>query len=112
MTEKRERFRWGQRVKGEYSTDQELMTLVVCLMCGSRGGDRGSDPHLENHKTIGFLSNTGLDFLKNHKATKPAFNVRPSSAHQQTAISVGSSLSHQRNAIEMAFLWRANDGPL
>ena len=25
---------------------------------------------LENHKTIGFLSNTGLDPLKNHKATK------------------------------------------
>ena len=26
-----------------------------------------------NHKNIGFLSNTGPDPLKNHKATKPAF---------------------------------------
>ena len=30
---------------------------------------------LKNHKNIGFLSNTGPDPLKNHKATKPAFNV-------------------------------------
>ena len=29
----------------------------------------------KNHKTIGFLSNTGPDLLDNHKATKPAFNV-------------------------------------
>ena len=27
-------------------------------------------------ENIGFLSNTGLAPLKNHKATKPAFNVR------------------------------------
>ena len=26
---------------------------------------------LKNHKNIGFLSNTGPDPLKNHKATKP-----------------------------------------
>ena len=32
-------------------------------------------------KNIGFFSNTGLNPLKNHKATKPAFNVIPSSAH-------------------------------
>ena len=42
-------------------------------MCGSRDGDRG----LKNHKNIGFLSNTGPDYLKNHKATKPALNVGP-----------------------------------
>ena len=29
------------------------------------------DPTLKNHKNIGFLSNTGPDPLKNHKATKP-----------------------------------------
>ena len=28
---------------------------------------------LENHKDIGFLSNTVTDPLENHKATKPAF---------------------------------------
>ena len=33
-------------------------------MCGSRGGGRGSRPPLENHKNIGFLSNTGPDHLK------------------------------------------------
>ena len=31
---------------------------------------------------IGFLSYSGPDPLKNHKATKPVFNVGPSSAHQ------------------------------
>ena len=46
---------------------------------------RGADPHLppqhthtlKNNKAIGFLSVTGLDPLKNNKATKPAFNVGP-----------------------------------
>ena len=35
------------------------------------------DP-LENHKAIGFLSNTGPDPLKKYKATEPAFNIGPS----------------------------------
>ena len=73
----------------EDSDQTELMCMLIrvlakktCqVMCGSRGGgDRGSGPHLENHKNIGFLSNPGTDPLKNHKATKPAFNVGPSSA--------------------------------
>ena len=55
---------------------------------GGGGWTGGRDPPLENHKNIGFLSNTGLDPLKNHKATKPTFNVGPSS-----------------------FRWRANNGP-
>ena len=38
-------------------------------------GTGGPDPTPENHKNVGFLSNTGQDPLKNHKATKPAFNV-------------------------------------
>ena len=62
-------------------------------------GGQGVGTPLENHKNIGFLSNTGPDSFKNHKATKPAFNV-------------GLSLARQRNAIEMAFRWRADDGPL
>ena len=49
--------------------------LVVTPMCGSRGGGQGVRTPLENHKNIGVLSNTGLDPLKNHKATKPAFNA-------------------------------------
>ena len=63
-----------------------------------RGGG-GSAPFPENHKTIGFLSKSGPDPLKNHKAIKPAFNVSPSSARQQ-------------NAIQMAFRWRADGSPL
>ena len=43
------------------------------------GGEGGPDP-LNNHTNIGFLRNTGPDPPKNHKATKPAFNVGPSSA--------------------------------
>ena len=39
----------------------------------------------ENHKAIGFLSNTGSDPLENPEAFKPAFNVEPSSARQRNA---------------------------
>ena len=57
------------------------------LACADpEGGGWGLDPTLKNHKNIGFLSNTGPDPLKNHKVTKPAFNVGPSSAPQQKAI--------------------------
>ena len=59
--------------------------------------DRGSGPPpLKNHKNIGYLSNTGLDPLENHKVTKLAFNVGPLSACQS-------------NAISMEFRWRADD---
>ena len=43
-----------------------------------RGGGQGVRTPLKNYKNIGFLSNTGPDPLKNHKATKPTFNVEPS----------------------------------
>ena len=49
--------------------------------CADPEGGQGSDP-LKNH-IIWFLSNTGPDPLKHHKATKTAFNVGPSSAHQR-----------------------------
>ena len=55
---------------------------------GGEGTGGPNPPPPKNHKSIGFLINTGLDPSKNHKATKPAFNL-------------GSSLGHQRNA------WRA-----
>ena len=65
-----------------------------------RGGQGiRTPPSLKNHKNIGFLSKTGPDPLKNHKATKPAFNV-------------GLSSARQRNAIKMTFRWRVNYGPL
>ena len=43
-------------------------------MRGSREGAVGPDP-AENHKNIGFLSNTRPDPLKITKAFKPGFNV-------------------------------------
>ena len=48
------------------------------FMRKSIGGTGGPNPNLKNNKNIGFLSNTGPEPLKNHKATKPAFNVWPS----------------------------------
>ena len=38
--------------------------LCVWAMHGSRGGTGGPYPPLKNHKTVGFLSNTGPDPLK------------------------------------------------
>ena len=57
-----------------------------------KGGDSGSGPPLKNHRNIGFLSNTDLDSLKN----KLAYNVGP-------------TFASQRNAIEKAIRWLAND---
>ena len=54
-------------------------------MGGSRGGVTGGTDLLKEHKKC-FLSNTGPDPLKNRKATRPEFNVRPSSGHQRNAI--------------------------
>ena len=56
-------------------------------MRGSRGGTVGPDPPPpEKSQKVGFLSNTGPDPLKNHKASKLEFKVRPLSARQQNAI--------------------------
>ena len=57
---------------------------IVGTMHGFRKETRVWIP-LENHKTIGFLSNTGLAPLYFHKATKLAFNVGPALAHQWNA---------------------------
>ena len=69
-------------------------------MRGSRGGGggRGVRTTLENHKTIKFLSNTGPDPLEDHKATKPGFNVGPTSTRINS--------NHLT-----AFHWRADFGP-
>ena len=72
------------------STSRFLHTMGIGLfMRGSRGGGgggRGSGPHLKNYKNIGFVSITGPDPLKIHKATKPAFNAGPSSTRKRNAI--------------------------
>ena len=51
--------------------------VVSMRGCRGGGGGRGSGTPLKNHKSIGFFSYTGPDLLKNHKATKPVFNVGP-----------------------------------
>ena len=50
-----------------------LMSIHVQIQRGTGSGLP------ENHKNKEFLSHIGPDPLKNHKATKPAFNVGPSS---------------------------------
>ena len=50
---------------------------------------------MKNHKAIGFLSNTGPDPMKNHKATKP-----------------NSILGHLRPTREMPFTWHFPGGPM
>ena len=64
-----------------------LLKLSVNLFMGGRGS--GPPPLLKNHKIIGFHSNTGPDPLKKHNATKPGFNVGPSSAQQRNAAYFG-----------------------
>ena len=73
--------------------------IIKTAMCGSRReGNRGSGlpPPLKRHKNKGFLSNTGLDPLKNHKA----------------AISQHSMLGHHQPASETPFKWRFAGGPM
>ena len=50
------------------------------------GGARGPDPPppWKITKHIGFLSNTGRDSLKNHKATKPEFHFGDHQAASET----------------------------
>ena len=62
-----------------YANNSSAGQLAQSYLCADPegGGGRGSGPPLKNHKNIGFLCNTGPDPLKNHKATKPAFNGVP-----------------------------------
>ena len=76
------------------------MIILLAFTCADpEGGTGGLHPPPEkSQKYKGFLSNTGPDPLKNHKAAKPAFNVGP-------------PLACQRNAIYMVFRWRIDNGP-
>ena len=69
---------------------------------GEGTGGQLSPPHplpLKDHKAIGFLIRTAPNPMNDHKAIKPKFNVWPSWARL-------------RNAIKMAFHWRADDGQI
>ena len=63
-----------------------VLNVCPCADPKGEGGAGVRTPPSENHQNIGFLSNTGPDPLKNCKAAKPAFNVRPSSARQRNVI--------------------------
>ena len=66
-----------------------MLKFKDAITCADpEAGTGGTDPPppLKIIKYIRFLSNTGQDPLKNHKATKLAFNVDPSSARQRNAI--------------------------
>ena len=71
-----------------------MLTPLLLNTCADPEGDRGSGPPLlKKHKNIGFPSNIGQDPIKINTATKPTFNVGPSSARQRNAIlSAGVSL--------------------
>ena len=50
------------------------------------GGAGVLPPPLQNHKNIGFLSNTGPDPLNSHTAIKLAVGVVPSSKRHQNGV--------------------------
>ena len=62
-----------------------LSTLILTACADSEGGGKGSGTPSKSQNIV-FPSNTGPDPLKNHKTTKTAFNVGPSSARQRNAI--------------------------
>ena len=64
----------------------EITLSITACADPEGGGGQGAWTPLKNHKNIGFLSNTCPDSLKNHKATKPEFNVGPSSTRERNAI--------------------------
>ena len=76
--------------------DPDLFLRETCA--DPEGGHRVRAPPEKSRKYRVPLQITGPNPLKNHKATKPAFNFGPSSACQG-------------NAMLMAFRWRADDGP-
>ena len=67
-----------------FSRFNEISAAVLCMDPEHGTGDL--DPPPENHKAIWFLSNTGPDPLKNHKATRLALNVGSSSAGQRKMV--------------------------
>ena len=70
--------------KEEMAKFYVMESMTETCMDPERG--QGAGLPLKNYKNIGFISNTGPDPLKTYKATKPAFNTRPSSIRQQNAI--------------------------
>ena len=60
------------------STRNTIKWFSSCADPEGATGGPDPPPTPEKSQNIGFLSNNGPDPPKNHKATKPAFNVGPS----------------------------------
>ena len=88
-------------MKGTFSQIMCGSLSLSSIMCGSRGGDTysGSVPHLKNHKNVRFLSNSGVDPLKNHKAT----NIVPS--QHSTWANNGTPAKSHLNGVLLAGKW-------
>ena len=79
---------WFRHNKNTIDMDNSLGIDVLMRSCADPEGGQGvrtPPPPLKTNKNIGFLSNTGPDPLGNHKDTKPAINLGPSSARQRNA---------------------------
>ena len=62
--------------------------MILFAWADPEGGRGSGKIFPEQSQNIVSLCNTGPDSLKNHKATKQAFNIRPASARQENAISM------------------------
>ena len=70
--------------------------------CGNPETTGGQDPPPWKITKLGFLSNIGPDPLKNHKATKSAFNVGQSSASQRRVGPPLAKLSRSARVVSIA----------
>ena len=68
--------------------NQEILDSPPCVDSEGEGGDRGSGPPppWKITKIKSSLAILVRISLKNHKATNPAFDIGPSSAHQRNSI--------------------------
>ena len=87
---------------------KQLQLYQLAKLCADPEGRQGVPTAL----LIGFLSNTCPDPLKNHNATKRAFNIGPSSARQRNVIHQISYCIYNYNRIciswIMSFLEKEN----
>ena len=92
----------------DYSAHYSAGRAIICQLINvrlhvriqsGRQGVRTPPPSTKSQRMKRILSNTGPDPLKNHKAIKPTFNV-------------GQSSACQRNAIQLTFRWRTDDGQI
>ena len=92
MRENNHVFRDNEQIKRLYYLAKIMSSCIlsrprILHACADpeEGGTR-TPPPPEKSKTIGCLSDSSPDLLRNYEATEPAFNVVPSSARQRNAI--------------------------